>query len=156
LFLNQTRIDELYGRERFLLSPRKYIYEARAVLDGASGAFDPEDLQSRKAYLAQLDRTSKIPSRAFMYNTKLNFERGVETMVLTMDSAREKDQEIGRNYTYGTIPHGQCFISSHRKPDRDQLQEEVPLPDIAYLQFPITHLLNSVIENYNNGVDEDR
>ncbi len=99
MFLNQTRVDELYGRERFLLSPRKYIYEARAVLDGASGAFEPDEIESRKNYAKKFDPHYKLPSRSFMYDTKLNFERGVESKVLTMDTERERDQEIGRNYT---------------------------------------------------------
>ena len=45
-----SRVDEVLGKEKFLFSPRAKFHLGRAVLDGASGLFDPEDLNSIKDY----------------------------------------------------------------------------------------------------------
>lgn len=65
----------MYGRKNFFLSPRKQIYEARAVLDIASGLFDPLSLPSVHAYLSNLSTDLGLPPRTVIYdNRNLQFD----------------------------------------------------------------------------------
>lgn len=50
MYMNLTRVDEALGKEQFLFSPRMFFNFARAVLDGASGLYDPDDAESVKNY----------------------------------------------------------------------------------------------------------
>lgn len=53
-----------------------------------------------------------------MYDdANLAFERGVESRVFAMDSVREKEHDIGRNYSHPPIPPGHCYVNKERKPD---------------------------------------
>ena len=45
-----SRVDEVLGKEKFLFSPKAIFHLGKAVLDGASGLYDPEDVNSIKEY----------------------------------------------------------------------------------------------------------
>jgi hypothetical protein len=75
-----TRVDELYGRERFLLSPRKIINDVKIQLDGATSHYDPNDPKSREAYESAFDPVLSLPSRAQVYDEKaVNYDKGAST-----------------------------------------------------------------------------
>ena len=72
-----------------------------------------------------------------------------------MDTERERDQEIGRNYTEPAIERGQCYTNKDKKPDRKRFPGlDQARTDIAIIRFPGTHLLNLIIEKFNNERDE--
>lgn len=50
LYFNISRVDEALGKEQFLFSPRTSFGFGQAVLDGASGLYDPEDAKSVEMY----------------------------------------------------------------------------------------------------------
>ncbi len=64
LYFNTSRVDEALGKEQFLFSPRtSFAYGfAQAVLDGASGLYDPEDAKSVEMYQESFNELG-LPSR---------------------------------------------------------------------------------------------
>lgn len=147
----------MYGRKNFFLSPRKQIYEARAVLDIASGLFDPHSLPSVHAYLSALSTDLGLPPRTLLYdNRNLQFDRGVESVVRAFDTDRERDHEIGRNYTQPRVPRGHCYVNKDRRPDRVEIEGlGKELKDIAIIRFPATQMLNEMIDQYNRVRDPE-
>ena len=50
-----------------------------------------------------------------MYDdTNLQFDNGVESKVLAFDTQRERDNDIGRNYTQPPVPAGHCYVNQDR------------------------------------------
>lgn len=84
----------------------------------ASGLYNPRNLHSVKSYLQALTPDQGLPPRRMMYDEpNLAFESGVESRVFAMDSIREKENGIGRNYTHPAIPAGHCYVNKERRPD---------------------------------------
>ena len=66
----------------------------------ASGLFNPRKIESVKNYLTVLSDNHGLPPRRMMYDDpNLQFENGVESKVLAFDTLRERDNDIGRNYS---------------------------------------------------------
>ena len=83
-------------------------------------------------------------------NQNIQFDRGVESIVRALDTLRERDHEIGRNYTHPRIPRGHCFVNKNRRPDRVKIEGlEEELRDIAIFRFPVTHMINEMIDRFN-------
>lgn len=67
MYMNLTRVDEALGKDQFLFSPRMFFNFARAVLDGASGLYDPDDAESVKRYEASFNEIG-LPMREQVLN----------------------------------------------------------------------------------------
>lgn len=64
MYFNISRVDEALGMEQYLFSPRtSFLYGfVEAVLDGASGLYDPEDAESVERYQESFNELG-LPSR---------------------------------------------------------------------------------------------
>lgn len=56
LFINYTRIIEIFGKERFNLSPRKFVKAVQTVVEGNSGLYDKSDAKSRILWHETFDK----------------------------------------------------------------------------------------------------
>lgn len=77
-------------------------------------------------------------------------------MVRAFDTDRERDHEIGRNYTQPRVPRGHCYVNKDRRPDRVEIEGlGKELKDIAIIRFPATQMLNEMIDQYNRVRDPE-
>ena len=65
---------------------------------------------------------------------------------MAIDTERERDQGIGRNYSYPPIKRGHCYVNQEKRPERMGGPER---DDIGLLNLRATHLINAIIEKYN-------
>jgi hypothetical protein len=63
-----------------------------------------------------------------------------------MDTIREREHEIGRNYTYPPMKFGECYASMKHKPAN---YDENTASKFAMLKLPLSHFLSIVSSDYN-------
>jgi hypothetical protein len=63
-----------------------------------------------------------------------------------MDTLREREHEIGRNYTYPPMEFGECFASEKNKPNN---YDKKTASKFAILKLPLHHFLSQVTTDYN-------
>lgn len=85
------------------------------MLDGASGLFNPDDPESVKDY--ERSFVMGLPSREQVMRAKFDKSGVVQTQLLMIDTDRERNNEIGRNYTHPELKFGECLISEKYKPN---------------------------------------
>lgn len=72
LFLNYTRIIEIFGKERFNLSPRKFTKASQTIVEGISGLYDATDPRARLQWLETFDKKLNLPRRNDVYNARFD------------------------------------------------------------------------------------
>jgi len=85
-----------------------------------------------------------------VYNQVYFSERFKGTLIL-MDTDREKEIKLGREYPYGAMQYAQCIIHENQAEILN-----VKLGDILYGKMVMTNQINALIAQYNTTVPEDK
>jgi hypothetical protein len=108
IFINYTRVTEVFGKEKFNLSPRKIVKAGGSVLESNSGLYDKSDAKARMLWLKTFDKELNLPRRQDMYNAR--FDNMKSHTILTFDTENERRIEIGREYMEPPADFGVCYV----------------------------------------------
>jgi hypothetical protein len=106
LFLNYSRIEELYGR-KFNLGPRHYLW-AVYTAEQTCGVYDTNNPKSRHEWRNSFDSKLGLPQRKDV--SQINFDQRNAGDLILFKTELEREMELGRDYQSPPMGFGECYI----------------------------------------------
>ncbi|CDW77763.1 family protein [Stylonychia lemnae] len=142
--INQPQNKELYHQDlKLSLSPRKNFCGVQMGSDQTNRAIsDTDDEESMRNWKAGYDNSTGLPSRAQVYNGKIDME--YQVCISLFDTKLEKDYEIGRQYKFEPLEYGECNVNKKAFSTLG-VQEG----DIVYFDLIISQFMNNLLVKFD-------
>ena len=95
--------------DHVLLSPRKVFSGVKVHTEAESGLYDASSTYRRDQWHQQFDKSSNLPHRGDAYHVQFSSELDDNTIVM-FKTQRERQIDIGRDYSYEPLGVGECRI----------------------------------------------